>query len=113
MTMGLGPGKGRVPAAPPATLCNSWSTFQDRSHAPGAAGQELPFGQVVCPQQHLTSARTRVLQKSLAVLPRHTQGTPPKPSPASEPQGAGLPPAVLPHGCSKSCICLWTSEASL
>lgn len=67
MTMGLGPGSGRVPAAPLATLCNSWSSLQDRSHALGAAGQELPFGEVVCPQHRLTSARTtKVQQKSLA-----------------------------------------------
>lgn len=37
---------------PLATLCNSWTTSQDRSHAPGAVGQELPFGEVVCPQHH-------------------------------------------------------------
>lgn len=43
VTIGSGPGTGRVPAAPPATLCNSWSPLQDRSHALGAAGQELPL----------------------------------------------------------------------
>lgn len=40
-------------AAPPATLCNSWSTCQDRSHD-GAAGQEpgpaLLSGEALCPQ---------------------------------------------------------------
>lgn len=67
MTMGSGPGLGRAPAAPLAILCNSWSSLQDRSHALGAAGQELLFGEVVCPQHHLTSARrTKVQQKSLA-----------------------------------------------
>lgn len=65
--VGSVPGSGRVPAAPLATLCNSWSSLQDRSHALGAAGQEVPFGEVVCPQHHLTSARrTKVQQKSLA-----------------------------------------------
>lgn len=65
--MGSVPGSGRVLAAPLATLCNSWSSLQDRSHALGAAGQELPFSEVVCPQYHLTSARrTKVRQKSLA-----------------------------------------------
>lgn len=65
--VGSVPGSGRVPAAPLATLCNSWSSLQDRSHALGAAGQELPFSEVVCPQHHLTSARrTKVRQKSLA-----------------------------------------------
>lgn len=39
-------------ATPPATLCNSWSTYQDRSHD-GAAGQEpgpaLLSGEALCP----------------------------------------------------------------
>jgi len=35
-TVGSGPGMGEVPVAPLATLCNSWSSFQDRrSHAQG------------------------------------------------------------------------------
>ncbi|EGW04368.1 hypothetical protein I79_007880 [Cricetulus griseus] len=39
-------------AAPPATLCNSWSTCQDRSHD-GVAGQEPDparlSGEALCP----------------------------------------------------------------
>lgn len=36
-------GEGPSCLPPLATLCNSWTTSQDRSHAPGAAGQELPL----------------------------------------------------------------------
>lgn len=114
MTMGSGPGTRRVPAAPPATLCNSWSPLQDRSHALGSAGHELPLGEVVCPQYHLTSARrTRVQQKSLASLVQAHAGYPFPLLPCLKPRELGCLLAVLPHGCSKSCICLWTSEAGL
>lgn len=45
-------GQGLGTATPPATLCNSWSTCQDRSHD-GAAGQEpgpvLLSGEALCP----------------------------------------------------------------
>lgn len=37
--MGLGPGMGWVPTASLATLCNSWSAHQDRSHAWGLQAQ--------------------------------------------------------------------------
>lgn len=114
MAMGSGPGTRRVPAAPPATLCNSWSPLQDRSHALGAAGHELPLGEVVCPQYHLTSARrTRVQQKSLASLVQAHAGYPFQLLPCLKPRELGCLLVILPHGCSKSCICLWTSEAGL
>lgn len=78
-------------------------------------GQELPLGKVVCPQYHLTSAgRTRVQQKSLANPARHTrQGVAPaRPSLPQKPRFLGCLPTALPCGCSKSRICLWTSEAN-
>ena len=60
-----------------ATLCNSWSASQDGSHAPGRGwgsrsggpGPSPAFGEVICPQYHLTSAgRSRVQEESLGPL---------------------------------------------
>lgn len=111
---GLWAGMGRVPAALLATLCNSWSIRQDRSHALEAAGRELqvgarptlPCAEYVRPQHHLTSARrTQVQQKSLASpVQAHTGHGP---SPAPEAQGAEPLQAVLPAAAvgPESCIC--------
>lgn len=84
---------------------------------PGAVGQELPFGGVLCPQYHLTSSRSldQGPEEILGQPVRTHAGQavdPPSPSSVSEVREPDCLPAVLPRSCSKSCIWLWTLEAS-
>lgn len=97
-------GEGPSCLPPLATLCNSWTTSQDRSHAPGAAGQELPLVRWFVLSTTDLCQEDQVQTEVVASPVWHTQGgvTLPSASPASS------LPAALPHGCSESYTCLCT-----